>query len=83
MDRRAELAQFLRAKREQTRHPGNRSLATLVVRLRERTAAFDEGWKSHNVAFQQFGTRELNHPVVGRLAIDFQGLQPMVTTGCA
>ena len=58
-------------------NPRSRSLATLVGRLRERSTVFDEAWQSHLVAFQQFGTRELNHPVAGRLAIDFQGLQPI------
>lgn len=59
------------------RNPGNHSLAALVERLRRRSAPFDEAWQSHHVAFQQFGTRELNHPELGRLAIDFQGLQPI------
>ena len=49
----------------------------MVERLRARSAEFAEGWDSHHVAFQQFGTRVLNHPQVGRLAIDFHGLQPI------
>ena len=59
------------------REPGNRLVWSMVERLRARSAEFAEGWDSHHVAFQQFGTRVLNHPQVGRLAIDFQGLQPI------
>lgn len=59
------------------RDPSNRSVASLVERLRARSPEFAEGWNSHHVAFQQFGTRVLHHPVVGRLQIDFQGLQPI------
>lgn len=59
------------------REPANRLVSSMVERLRARSAEFAEGWDSHHVAFQQFGTRVLNHPQVGRLAIDFQGLQPI------
>lgn len=59
------------------REPDNRLVWSMVERLRARSAEFAEGWDSHHVAFQQFGTRVLNHPQVGRLAIDFQGLQPI------
>lgn len=59
------------------REPGNRLVASMVERLRARSPEFAEAWASHHVAFQQFGTRLVNHPVVGRLAIDFQGLQPI------
>lgn len=59
------------------RDPGNRLVSSMVERLRSRSPEFDEGWNSHHVGFQQFGTRVLNHPHIGRLAIDFQGLQPI------
>ncbi len=49
----------------------------MVERLRGRSVEFSQAWESHHVAFQQFGTRQLNHPVVGPIKIDFQGLQPI------
>ncbi len=59
------------------RDPGNPTLHTMVEELQARSAEFVEAWESHRVAFQQFGTREINHPALGRLALDFQGLRPI------
>ncbi|MEI2778461.1 MAG: helix-turn-helix transcriptional regulator [Tetrasphaera sp.] len=59
------------------RDPGNRLLKALVADLRARSREFTEAWQSHRVAFQQFGTREINHPRLGRLSLDFQSLQPI------
>ena len=59
------------------RDPGSRLVSSMVERLRGRSVEFSQAWESHHVAFQQFGTRQLNHPVVGPIKIDFQGLQPI------
>ena len=55
----------------------DRALQRLVARLREASPDFARTWDSHPVSFQQTGTRELVHPVAGRLALDFQALAPI------
>lgn len=66
---------YLRA--SAAREPRNRELASLVVRLRERSPEFDAAWSTHDVRSVEVGTRVIHHPVVGELALDFQALQPV------
>lgn len=59
------------------RDPGNAGLIDLVKQLYGHSPEFVEAWNSHRVLFQQTGMREINHPAVGRLKLDFQNLQPV------
>lgn len=63
---------FLRA--STARNPHDARLSALVDGLVARSAEFGRLWTTHDVQFHLVGTRRIDHPRVGRLDLDFQGL---------
>ncbi|MCA0294839.1 MAG: hypothetical protein LCH96_05895 [Actinobacteria bacterium] len=57
------------------RHPGDRRLRRLIEELGAASPDFLEAWQTHEIEHAPLGTRRLDHPVVGRLDLDFQNLQ--------
>lgn len=70
-----EAVHFLRT--HLAEDPTNPGVCDLVHRLRTASTEFAQVWESHDVRYLHSGVRELNHPTVGRLTIDFHGLQPL------
>lgn len=63
---------YLRA--SSARDPGDVQLRNVVRELSEQSHEFESAWASHDVQFDLVGTRRIDHPDVGRLDLDFQGL---------
>jgi len=59
---------------EAGRDPGDEALAGLVSELGERSDAFRARWAAHDVRLHRNGTKQLHHPVVGALRLDFEAL---------
>jgi hypothetical protein len=60
---------------EAGRHPYDRALSDLVGELSTRSEDFRTRWATHNVHLHRGGTKLINHPVVGRLELDYDTLQ--------
>jgi hypothetical protein len=60
---------------EAGRNPHDRALIELVGELSTRSELFRRRWASHDVQFHRSGQKRLNHPVVGRLDLDFESLE--------
>lgn len=60
---------------ELARDPDDRAAAALVADLSERSAEFRRWWGEHGVHQRTHGTKRLDHPVVGRLDVQFESLQ--------
>ncbi|WP_251152119.1 helix-turn-helix transcriptional regulator [Cellulosimicrobium sp. Marseille-Q4280] len=56
------------------RDPLDADLVALVRDLRARSAEFRTRWAAHEVAGDASGTREIRHPVVGRLTLEVHAL---------
>ncbi|MFD0275742.1 helix-turn-helix domain-containing protein [Kitasatospora sp. NPDC127111] len=56
------------------RHQGDRQLAELIGELSMGSAEFAALWSRHPVHDCLYGTKELRHPVVGGLTLDFEAL---------
>ncbi|WP_155386163.1 helix-turn-helix domain-containing protein [Catellatospora paridis] len=54
------------------RHPDDPRLATLVGELSLRDPDFRRWWSSHQVAGRMFGTKTFQHPIAGRITLDWQ-----------
>jgi transcriptional regulator with XRE-family HTH domain len=52
-------------------NPSDPSLTALVGELSIADQQFREWWAAHHVAHQEYGTKKLNHPVVGELMLDW------------
>ncbi|MFI0815981.1 helix-turn-helix domain-containing protein [Streptomyces sp. NPDC021098] len=59
---------------ESARYPGDPRLAALVDELSTRDAQFRQWWTEHDVAMRGKGTKNLRHPVVGELTLDWDTL---------
>jgi hypothetical protein len=60
---------------EAGRNPHDRALIELVGELSTRSELFRRRWASHDVQFHRSGQKRLRHPVVGRLDLDFEGME--------
>ena len=54
--------------------PFDKALTDLVGELATRSDAFRTRWGSHDVRLHRTGTKSFNHPLVGRLDLDFDAL---------
>lgn len=57
------------------RHPDDRRLAELIGQLTMQSPAFAERWTRHPVRTCTSGTKQLHHPIVGRMDMAFETLQ--------
>jgi transcriptional regulator with XRE-family HTH domain len=53
-------------------HPNDRSTTELIDELRAQSPEFDQWWNEHRVYQRTYGTKQLRHPVVGDLSIDYE-----------
>jgi transcriptional regulator with XRE-family HTH domain len=60
---------------EAGRDPHNRDLTDLIGELATRSDAFRTRWGAHNVRFHRAGLKSFQHPVVGRLDLDFDAME--------
>src|SRR3954447_10598054 len=60
---------------EAGRNPNDEDLIELVGDVSPRSALFRRRWAQHDVQFHRSGQKRLNHPVVGRLDLDFEGME--------
>ena len=56
------------------RHPDDEELRALVNELHAQSEAFRQQWASQNVRLHGHGSKQIDHPVVGRLDLDFESL---------
>ena len=68
----ASTAAVLRA--EAGRDPYNRDLSDLIGELATRSEEFRTCWAAHDVRLHQTGAKHFQHPVVGRLDVDFDSM---------
>jgi hypothetical protein len=59
---------------EAGRHPYDKGLTELVGELSTRSDEFRTRWAAHNVLLHRTGVKHFQHPVVGRLDLDFESL---------
>jgi len=59
---------------EAGRAPHDRRLIELVGELSTRSEVFRTRWASHDVRYHRSGRKRLNHPIVGRLDLDFESM---------
>jgi transcriptional regulator with XRE-family HTH domain len=69
----ADNAAMLRT--EAGRNPHDRGLSDLVGELSTRSEEFRTYWAQHNVRLHYTGTKVFNHPEVGLIELDYNGLQ--------
>jgi hypothetical protein len=55
-------------------HPGDAQLAALTDELSARYPQFQQWWADHHVATRGTGTKQLHHPVVGDLTLDWSAV---------
>jgi transcriptional regulator with XRE-family HTH domain len=60
---------------EAGRNPHDKALIELVGELSTRSELFRRRWASHDVKFHRSGQKRLRHPAVGRLDLDFEGME--------
>jgi transcriptional regulator with XRE-family HTH domain len=56
------------------RHPDDDELRALVNELYAQSDAFRQQWASQDVRLHGHGSKQIDHPVVGRLDLDFESL---------
>ncbi|NIJ05482.1 helix-turn-helix transcriptional regulator [Frigoribacterium faeni] len=66
---------------EAGRDPHDRALSDLVGELATRSEDFRVRWAAHDVAFHRTGFKRVHHPVVGRLDLDFEGMELTADVG--
>lgn len=59
-------------RREAAADPADPALAALVGELTSADRQFGQWWAARNVTRQDFGTKHLNHPVVGELTLNWE-----------
>jgi len=69
----SDVVAILRA--EAGRDPYDRRLSDLIGELSTRSDEFRVRWAAHNVKFHRGGTKELNHPIVGRVTLSYESLE--------
>ena len=60
---------------EAGRNPHDKALIELVGELSTRAELFRRRWAQHDVKFHRSGQKRLRHPAVGRLDLDFEGME--------
>jgi transcriptional regulator with XRE-family HTH domain len=68
-----DIAAMLRS--EAGRNPYDKQLIELIGELSTRSEDFRTRWASHNVRFHRTGRKIVQHPVVGRLEMDFEAME--------
>ncbi|MDO5366835.1 helix-turn-helix domain-containing protein [Kocuria sp.] len=68
-------------RREAGRTPHDRTLSHLIGELATRSDTFRTLWASHNVREHRTGRKAIHHPLVGDMALSFEGLQITSATG--
>jgi transcriptional regulator with XRE-family HTH domain len=56
-------------------NPSDKQLIELIGELSTRSEEFRSRWAAHNVRFHRTGHKQLHHPVVGRLDLDFEAME--------
>ena len=56
------------------RYPEDQRLAAIVGELSVKSAEFRQLWSGHDVKEKGFGRKEFDHPLVGRLSLDYEAL---------
>ncbi len=69
----SDTVAILRA--EAGRNPYDRALSDLVGELSTRSDAFRLRWAAHDVKFHRSGTKQMRHPLVGDLTLNFEVLE--------
>ena len=64
---------FLRA--EAGRDPYDKQLSDLIGELSTRSERFRQRWAAHDVRYHRTGVKELHHPLVGDLTLDFEAFE--------
>jgi hypothetical protein len=59
---------------EAGRHPHDEQLIALVDELATCSESFRQHWASRDVRLKGHGSKRVNHPVVGRLDLDFESM---------
>lgn len=57
------------------RHPDDPGIAALVEELAAKSVAFRQWWSQHDVREKGHGRKNLNHPEVGPLSLDYETLR--------
>jgi hypothetical protein len=60
---------------EAGRHPYDRDLSDLIGELVTRSEEFSTRWAAHNVRFHRSGHKDVHHPVVGDLHLNFEAME--------
>jgi len=56
------------------RHPDDQRLAAIVGELSVKSPEFRQLWSGHDVKEKGFGRKEFDHPMVGRLTLDYEAM---------
>jgi transcriptional regulator with XRE-family HTH domain len=68
-----DIVAVLRA--EAGRNPYDKALTDLIGELSTRSEEFRTRWAAHDVRLHRTGAKRLHHPVVGDLALSYEGLE--------
>jgi transcriptional regulator with XRE-family HTH domain len=68
-----DIAAMLRS--EAGRNPYDKKLVELIGELSTRSEDFRTRWAAHNVRFHRTGRKNLHHPVVGDLELNFEAME--------
>lgn len=68
-----DIAAMLRS--EAGRNPYDKQLVELIGELSTRSEDFRTRWAAHNVRFHRTGHKQLHHPVVGELDLNFEAME--------
>ncbi|WP_062464138.1 helix-turn-helix transcriptional regulator [Demequina soli] len=68
----ADVTALLRM--EAGRRPNDKALTQLIGELSTRSLTFRELWARHDVKFHRSGAKRLQHPAVGLLDLEFEGM---------
>ena len=68
-----DIAAMLRS--EAGRNPYDKKLVELIGELSTRSDDFRTRWAAHNVRFHRTGHKQLHHPVVGDLDLNFEAME--------
>jgi transcriptional regulator with XRE-family HTH domain len=75
----SELVAHLRS--EAGRNPYDRQLSDLIGELSTRSDEFRVRWAAHNVRFHRTGTKQIHHPIVGRLDLVYESMDVAADDG--
>jgi transcriptional regulator with XRE-family HTH domain len=76
-----DIAAILRS--EAARSPHDRALTDLIGELATRSQTFRTRWAAHKVRVQRSGRKQLRHPVVGLLDLNFEAMELPADPGLA